>query len=308
MKWKKLGRVISPDDIPSGYTHASVPIIEFLNEDNIRLYFSSRDTSNRSHLLFSDFKFSEFLNKKKVKGPVLSPGKIGCFDDSGTMGCCLLNLYNDKFLYYVGWNLGVTVPFRNSIGLAKWDNNQQCFLRCFDGPIVDRTKDEPYFTASCHVFKDSNKFKMWYLSCVDWNFDPANRLVHRYLVKYAESMDGIMWVRNNEISINFKSESEYAISVPRIIKDNDSYKVWYSYRGPETFDKYKIGYGVSDDGIAFTRADDIAGIDIASKGWDSDMVCYPFVFDYLGKRYMLYNGNGYGLTGIGLALLQQEGI
>ena len=32
------------------------------------------------------------------------------------------------------------------------------------------------------------------------------------------------------------------------------------------------------------------------------MVEYPCVFDWDGRRYMLYNGNGYGRTGVGLAL------
>ncbi len=32
------------------------------------------------------------------------------------------------------------------------------------------------------------------------------------------------------------------------------------------------------------------------------MIEYPFVFDHAGERYMLYNGNGYGASGIGLAV------
>jgi hypothetical protein len=32
------------------------------------------------------------------------------------------------------------------------------------------------------------------------------------------------------------------------------------------------------------------------------MLCYPCVFDHFGTRYMLYNGNGYGATGFGLAI------
>jgi hypothetical protein len=32
------------------------------------------------------------------------------------------------------------------------------------------------------------------------------------------------------------------------------------------------------------------------------MVAYPCVFDAVGRRYLLYNGNGYGRTGIGLAV------
>jgi hypothetical protein len=36
------------------------------------------------------------------------------------------------------------------------------------------------------------------------------------------------------------------------------------------------------------------------------MIEYPFVFDHADQRYMLYNGNGYGKTGFGLAILDQR--
>jgi hypothetical protein len=32
------------------------------------------------------------------------------------------------------------------------------------------------------------------------------------------------------------------------------------------------------------------------------MVEYPWIFDWQGRRYMLYNGNDYGRTGLGLAV------
>jgi len=34
-------------------------------------------------------------------------------------------------------------------------------------------------------------------------------------------------------------------------------------------------------------------------------ICYPYVFDHAGSRYMLYNGNGYGRTGFGIAILER---
>ena len=37
-----------------------------------------------------------------------------------------------------------------------------------------------------------------------------------------------------------------------------------------------------------------------------DRVPTPLVFDHMGRRYMLYNGDGYGRTGIGLAVLEQD--
>jgi len=36
------------------------------------------------------------------------------------------------------------------------------------------------------------------------------------------------------------------------------------------------------------------------------MVEYPFVFEHNGLRYMLYNGNSYGKTGFGIAVLDYE--
>jgi hypothetical protein len=36
------------------------------------------------------------------------------------------------------------------------------------------------------------------------------------------------------------------------------------------------------------------------------MVCYPFVIDAAGKRYLFYNGNRHGATGFGYAILEQD--
>ena len=69
---------------------------------------------------------------------------------------------------------------------------------------------------------------------------------------------------------------------------------------------YRIGYAESADGLTWRRLDERAGIDVAPSGWDSDMIGYQFVFDAEGARYMLYNGNGYGATGIGLAVLEAD--
>jgi len=305
MRWEKLGNIFSAQNLPADLvSHASVPVVESLDSYLIRVYFSSRDKKQRSHVLFIDI---DIRNPKKIinnsKIPVLSPGKLGCFDDCGAMGTCLLEKDNKKYLYYIGWNLCNTVPFRNSIGLAKWDKNS--FKRCFKGPILDRTRDEPHFVASNHVTFEESKFKMWYLSCVKWNIID-NQPIHKYHIKYAESDDGIIWNRNGIVSVDFQDDYEYAISVPRVINDDGLYKMWFSSRARKNIKTYRLGYAESTDGICFKRMDEKIGIDVSESGWDSEMICYPFVFDHNGNRYMLYNGNGYGRTGFGLAVLEQE--
>ena len=74
--------------------------------------------------------------------------------------------------------------------------------------------------------------------------------------------------------------------------------MWFPVRG----DAYRIGYAESADGIAWERHDRAGGLEPSGDGWDSEMVEYPSVFDDGGRRYMLFNGNGYGKTGVGLAV------
>ena len=77
------------------------------------------------------------------------------------------------------------------------------------------------------------------------------------------------------------------------------YMMWYSVKGQA----YRLGYAVSDDGFEWERKDDQVGIDVSPTGWDSEMIEYPSTFAWEGKLYLLYNGNGYGKTGFGLAEL-----
>jgi hypothetical protein len=300
MHWKKLGRIFCPvGDVEWMSSHAAVPIAENIGGDYFRIYFSSRDSQNRSHtgcVVIDINNPEEILNISPT--PVLSPGNLGEFDDSGAMATWLAVNDDKRYLYYIGWNLGVTVPFHNSIGLAISQDGGH-FQRFAPGPIVDRTTTEPHFCASCCVLPDGDNWLMWYLSCTGWQMIEGKPR-HRYHIKYAESNDGINWRREGSVAIDYANEGEYAISRPSVIRESDKWRMWFSYRG----DSYRIGYAESFDGKSWTRFDDMAGIDVSPSGWDSEMIEYPFVFDHKDRRYMLYNGNDYGRTGFGLAVLE----
>ena len=82
-------------------------------------------------------------------------------------------------------------------------------------------------------------------------------------------------------------------------------EMWFSYRSG-TGEKYRIGHATSKDGKIWNLSLNKAGIDVSANGWDSEMIEYPFVFSHKNQRYMLYNGNGYGKTGFGLAVSSLE--
>ena len=50
--------------------------------------------------------------------------------------------------------------------------------------------------------------------------------------------------------------------------------------------------------MAWTRSDQL-GLTAGAAEWETDMVVNPRVFDWNGRRFMLYNGNDYGRGGVG---------
>lgn len=300
--WIKKGAIFDINDFDNNLNFSAVPFGFWISDNCMRIYFSARNVNNQSIPCFFDYDFDKSEVVKFVNNISLFPGAIGTFDDSGVMPSCLIQKDDLIYLYYIGWNLGQTVPFRNSIGLAVSDDNGLTFEKKFKGPILDRTKNEPYFCASNDVLFENGVYKMWYLSCTKWE-TINNEIRHYYHIKYTTSLDGVNWNREGKIAIDFMYKNEYAISVPRVIKEEHLYKMWYSYRGGAKSDKYRIGYAESINGVDWERKDELVDLDVSDNCWDSDMLCYPFIFNYEGKKMMLYNGNDYGKTGIGLAEL-----
>lgn len=299
MRWRKIGRVFEPNgEFPWMCSHAAVPCAELLADGTVAVYFTSRDADRRGYTARGILEIGDAPRLVHIDPePVLAPGALGCFDDSGAMASWLTTVGNDRYLYYIGWNRGVTVPFRNATGLAISKSGGP-FVRVSEGPVLDRSLREPQFATNPCVLFHEGVWRMWYLSCVAW--EPVGTGVrHRYHLKYCECADGIDWRPTGCVAIDFQDPSEYAISRPCVVKDGAEWRMWYSYRG----DKYRIGYAVSDDGITWTRRDRDAGLSVSAAGWDSESVEYSHVFDHSGRRFMLYNGNDFGRTGFGIAVL-----
>ena len=311
MPWVKKGLIFKPDGKQEWMSHhACVPIADKLDEGTLRIYFGPRDSRGRTTTTFIEVEADDPSNVLYVHDkPVLSMGKLGAFDDSGAMPSCIVNHDAKKYLYYIGWNQGVTVPYRNSVGLAVSEDGGLTFERVFEGPVVDRTREEPYFCASPYVIFDEGKWKLWYASSTGWTVVDG-KPEPLYQIKYAESSNGVDWVRNNVTCVEYGFEGE-ANARPAVVKENGLYRMWYCYRGSVGYrtDKaqsYRLGYAESPDGVRWTRKDEEVGIERSESGWDSQMMEYPYVYEHKGKKHMLYNGNGFGETGFGYAVLEEE--
>ena len=283
-------------------THAANPVAMHLNDDVIRIFFGSRDDNQRSHIWYLDIELKDdkFNLIGLAKDPVLHHGDLGAFDDSGVSIGCIVQNNLVSHLYYMGWNLGVTVPWRNSIGLALGDNSTERYQKYSSAPIFDRNHYDPFTISYPCVIQDEGIWKMWYGSNLCWGKQQTDM---DHVIKYASSNDGIHWNTKGEISLNLILPEEYALCRPWVIKENGMYKMWFCFRG----DSYRIGYAESKNGVEFIRKPGNV-IDVSESGWDNEMVSYPSLLKHKNKMYMFYNGNGYGRTGFGVAISNAEEV
>ena len=297
MPWVKQGLVIEPcGQAPWVGTHAALPVIHDVDGAQ-RVYFSSRDARNRAHIGYATLRLASPATPVTFSATsVLSPGPLGAFDDAGVTSSCVVARDGRLFLYYTGWALGVSVPFYLQAGLAVSDDGGLSFHRISTAPLLDRIDVDPYLSASPWVLIDNGVWRMWYVSGTAWEAHVGGAR-HHYHIKYAESPDGYHWVRRGRVCLDYATPDEHAFGRPCVVKDADGYRMWYSYRGAQ----YRMGYAESTDGLAWTRRDTEHVIQASTAGWDSQMVAYPVVAGPVERRIMLYNGNGFGRTGIGLA-------
>jgi len=300
MKWEKRGLIFSPRGQHKWVvTHGMLPVGDNVKDDLFRIYFSGRDSSNRSRIGYIEIDINDpgktlYLSEL----PVFDLGKLGCFDDNGVTPTWIVTHNNKKYLYYFGWNKCSTIRAAEVSGLAISMDGGKTFERYSAAPIIDRTNTEPYtiLVISCILIEDG-VWRMWYDSADEW----INKDLPKYNIKYAESTDGIHWKRAGIVSVDYMYPGESRVSRASVIKEAGLYKMWYCYAIGDG--GYKMGYAESEDGFRFNRRDHDAGIDVSETGWDSEMICYPYVFEHKGGKYMLYCGNGYGRTGFGYATL-----
>jgi len=307
VNWHKRGliyEVREHSDWAFSHTHKPTPLL--VDEKTLRVYFGVRGIDGKTRTTFVDVAANDPTRVMRISNkPILDLGPIGAFDDSGANVCSLVRVDDAIYMYYIGWNPSTTVHTRNSIGLAISKDNGETFDRAYYGPILDRNKDEPYYTGAVDVVRENGIFRMWYTSGTEWKLINGKPEI-KYHIKYAESVDGINWERPGISCIAPTSPTE-ATARPSVIKIGGEYLMWYSRRDIDGFrnrpeSMYRAGFATSGDGITWLRRDSLAGLEPSLEGWDSEAIAYPYATESSGQLLLFYNGNGFGKSGFGYAV------
>lgn len=283
-------------------THAGPSFARVRGRSVIDVYVTGRDSQNRSQIGVVQVDLAS-PQKPKVSispQPVFSFGERSAFDENGVSYPYLLCEEHRTLMYYVGWMPTVLTPFQNHIGLAI-EQPDGSFKRVSRAPILERTDIEFSSMGSSCVLKEGDLYRMWYTSFLRWGNDAKDHK-HYYVIKYAESQDGVKWTRNNHVCIGITEDWEFSICRPSVIRTPGGYHMWFAHRG----EHYRIGYAYSKDGIVWEKQAEPVRFLEESPGFDSRAQAYPHVFELGGELYMIYTGNDYGKEGFGLAQYEPQ--
>ncbi len=309
MPWIKKGLVYKPDgSLAHSRTHAQVPFA-YKHPDFLRVYFSSRDDKGQSRPTFIDVDYDDPTRILNIHDrPVLELGGPGEYDETGAMPAWFVDMPNgDIWLYYTGWNRTWN-SYRLSMGLSVSTDGGLTFKKMFTGPIMDRSIQNPIWAAQPSVMREADgTWRMWYISGQKCEY------IHDYPEPYyrgqsATSRDGIRWDISDVPTLEF-DDFLHAVGRPSVFKEDGLYKMFYSYRHSRDYrtdrdQSYRLGYAESVDGTNWERKDQLVGIAKSENpdDFDYNMIEYAHVYEHNGRKYMLYNGNGFGAAGFSYAI------
>ena len=304
-RWRRLGRLYAPSPGPSWRaSHAACPVAHVLADGRVRIFFSTRNADNRSSLASVDADIDASGGRLigPVRGPLLGVGERGAFDADGVMATSFVARGDTLIAYYLGWTVLRNVPFTNCIGLAIGDAEGEGFERQSRAPIVGRSDVDPLTLGYPWVLRDTNGWRMWYGTHTAWEPEGVGMT---HVIRRACSLDGIAWRPDADVAIPLagnRDPAEFAVSRPVVLASGSGLGMWYARRNP----RYRLGFATSDDGLAWRRADDAVCFLGSPDEWERQEQTYPHVFDHGGRRFMLFNGDGYGRSGFGLAVLEES--
>jgi hypothetical protein len=317
MKWERLGKIFDPTEhaLPNGCREFAQSPQALVCDDHVRIYFSTRsvDAAGKflSHVAYVDVQKDLRRILRVCDHTVIPLGSLGCFDEHGIFPMNVVRVGDLVYGYTCGWNRRVSVSVDTAIGLAISRDGGATFQRIGNGPVLAASLHEPCLVGDGFVKVMGGAFHMWYIFGTGWKRYAADAPPDRtYKIGHAISNDGIAWTKEESRQIvPDRLGPEESQALPTVVEIGGRHHMFFCYR--QSFDfrsnaarGYRIGHAWSDDLGNWIRDDENPGFETPPGQWDSDMQCYPNVFECDGHVYMLHNGNQFGRFGFGLSRLQ----
>ena len=152
MKWEKQGLIFCPkDEFGWRRQFAMLPTPYLVEPDRLRIFLGFCDEKMRGRIGYVDVDPRNPSTVLSVsEEPLTGLGRAGTFDDNGLVPISLVEKDGIIYLYYVGFQLGVQVPYYMFTGLLISEDRGVSFHRFSETPVLDRCTEELY--ARCGTF------------------------------------------------------------------------------------------------------------------------------------------------------------
>lgn len=297
MAWRKLGLLYEPRTVhPQLRSHAANPVPLHLGGDRYRILFNGRDERNRSAVGWVDIDLASRSVIAECSVPLVGPGPVGSFYADGISLGNVYSIGTDRYLPFMGWQSPPGQHWWGELGRFRLEAGGHSLL---DPPGIWFGRNEVEGVSVSYPWVmalPTGGYRMWYGTTLSWDAGNGEML---HVLRSADSADGHRWVTDNRSPIPYAIGQAQAFSRPTVAQLPDgTWRMWFSVRSGQG-ESYRIGAAASRDLLRWDRVDE--GLGVSDTGWDSEMVEYPCAFEHGGRLLLLYNGNGYGRTGFGLA-------
>lgn len=305
MRWDRLGLVWTAPE-GSGRTGALQPTPLLLG-DRIRVFSGCRDGDGASSVWWVDLDPDDPTRVLgEARTAALTAGPAGAFDAAGVVPCAVAVVDGTVRLYYAGYQppAGPGERFRVFSGVAAAPEGEpDRFTRLREAPLLRTSPGERLFRVVHSLLRrDDGTWRCWYGA--GHEFRPGRtKLLPVYDIRQMDSADGLEFPDRGDVAVPLGSPEEHRVGRPYVVRQDPG---WRMYFGAGTEDTtYRLTFADSRDGATWRRHDGRLGLDVSPAGWDSEMVAYPAVVTTRGGTFLLYNGNGYGHDGFGVAALRR---
>lgn len=319
-KWKRDANnpVLRPGPEPFDVGCCMNPFV-VREGDTYLLFYAGADSKGQRRICLAEAPVSDPGNWVK-RGPIFDLGEPGAFDEFWCVLPCIYQFGDEWHLYYTGRNsrrdeglqsftgIGLAVsrdlrswrrfgrePVLDGGGFSQWPDNRGVAgggrihpAGSVDGrPLYRMHYTMPTGRPSADLRIDQEKH---------------SAIVH--------SHDGISWF-DKRIIMSPRPDADYenaATIALNVWPVEGGWRAIYAGIGTR-FGAYSICEARSHDGLVWDRGEPDENLSLApvGEGWESKMTEYPHVVDEGDMLRLFYCGNGYGATGIGMAVAEKLG-
>ncbi len=301
--WRKLGRVLQASGEPLSRTHAMLPT-PFVMRDRIRVFYASCDSDLRGRVFFADFAPAPPFRLLGVSAePVLDVGGPGAFDRDGVNPSQIIETEGGLALLYIGWRRGPPeTPYTLFGGVADSVDGGRSFTRRA-APLLPPRPGEQLFRTAPFIDKTATGYRLLYIG--GDSFLPGDGLAgdgKRRLPLYSlmEMTSDTLWDWSGPARSLMGPDveaGEVGFGRPVVVRRGGVARLLISVR---TRNGYQLVETQSD--IVPNMRPTMTPVALHPlEPWEQQMTCFGATCHVGGHELLFYNGDGFGLTGMGLA-------